>query len=395
MTGQSADTLRVMHYNLLAFGLSCPGVNVLDKYNWLGNILDYYEPDIFTVNEIGPSVLLANGIRDVSFDYSNRIAYAPLTNEAGADRVNMLFYNQTKLGYLSNTVVGGGIRDINAYKLYHKPVRSDTVFLYCIVAHFKAGDGANDVALRSTDASRIMNWIAARGIDNNILVMGDMNLSGASEQAFQTMVFNSDPDLRLTDPAGKQNGWDGPTHAKVHTQSTRQSSPDCGSGGGMDDRFDLILGSPAILSGEKHLAFVPGTYQALGNGGNSYDGELNCAGSTVPTAVCIDLKRMSDHLPVVMSLAVSAGSDRLGSGIPGFALHHTVVQDQHRLSLRPGSAVFPLSLEIHDLSGRQLVQTRLDDPSACHLSLDGLSAGMYVLRVQDARGRRFTQPLAF
>ena len=182
---------------------------------------------------------------------------------------------------------------------------SDTSFLYCIVAHLKAGNSGSDENLRSLAANSIMNWVENNAQGENVLLLGDLNLYNSSEPAFQTLVFNSIDSIRFYDPAGKQNGWAGSANAWVHTQSPRTSSQDCGSGGGMDDRFDMILGSKAVKDGLKGITYLPATYATFGNDGDSYNQELTCDGSPLPSSLCGTLKNMSDHLPVIVELELA------------------------------------------------------------------------------------------
>ncbi|MEL6844021.1 MAG: hypothetical protein AAFP02_12495, partial [Bacteroidota bacterium] len=267
--------VKVMQYNMLLFGPSCGGVTAAQKYGWLETILNHYRPDILAVNEFNPNQAYANGVKQLSFSYTDAVANADFTNEAGTDIANQLFYNTDKFGYAGVEVISGSLRDINVYTLFLKPeitqIGEDTTFLYCIVGHLKAGQGGNNESQRATAANNIMNWVAVNGVDKNILLMGDMNIYFPAEAAFQSFVANSNANIRFVDPINKTGGWSGPANAAVHTQSTRTNSSDCGSNGGMDDRFDMILMSPAIQNQSDGIAYVSGSYEAFGNDGTNYN----------------------------------------------------------------------------------------------------------------------------
>ncbi|MDX2286839.1 MAG: hypothetical protein NW241_21925 [Bacteroidia bacterium] len=386
-------TIKAMQYNLLAFGLPCGSVNILDKYGWLGSILDHYRPDLLAVNELAPELGYTNGIRQLSFGtYTTQMAAAGFTNSAGSDRVNQLFYNTALFGLKRVQVLpNSGIRDITAYTLYIRPERrpgADTLFFTCLLAHLKAGDNASDVSDRNFSAQAVMNWMAAHA-GKHVLLFGDLNVGAASEAAFQTLVFHPDTALRFRDPAGKASGWTGPAHAAVHTQSTRSSSTDCGSAGGMDDRFDFILASRAFMNGEDGFGIVPGTYRALGNPGTSYDSELPCTGnSTVPSTVCINLRRTSDHLPVVVSLQAS-GATPAAEMLPAFRIWAPEPASGSRLALRwDHPAGGRLRLRLLDLSGRLLREASVEaSAGAWEWDAQALAPGLYVLRAEDAAGR--------
>ena len=391
--------IRIMHYNLLQFGNPCPGVDLLDKYDWLGSILEHYKPDIFTVNEIGDNVLFANGIKSVSFDYSSSISFAPFTNEAGSDIVNQLFYNNRKFSLLNSSVIANPLRDINVYELYVKGSGlnggEDSLRLSCIVAHFKAQDNASSRNQRAVAAQSIMNWIQANGQDRYVMLMGDLNIYNSSETAFQTLVFNSNQSIRLVDATGKSSGWSGSSNAIIHTQSTRSNSPDCGSGGGMDDRFDMILMGQKLMEDSSKLHYVTNSYAAFGNDGNSYNQELKCSGNTsVPVNVCVALKQMSDHHPVVVELVaegvVSNEKQYLLSGVH-MNIHGNPFGDQLRISLdytQAKVASQQLVLDIFDASGKLMDHILLDKTSSDFvLQTAAWPKGFYFLRLSDERGR--------
>jgi hypothetical protein len=306
----STYQLRVMHYNLLNFGINI-GDCVFDvqRYQELETILTHYRPHIFTVNEIGLSTLYPTGILNECFTYTQAMARTISTNQAGGDRTNHLFYDQTLFGLKSESVLpSGSIRDISLYELYFKPsiALGDTVFLSCLVAHLKAGDGSVNVNARNAAAQDIMSWVQTQGQGKNLLLLGDLNLSNSSEATFQTLIAPSDATLAWRDPINVTSGWNGQAFAGVHTQSTRSSGNACFSGGGMDDRFDFILTSRQVLDGSEGLQYVDGSYRAFGNAGNGFDQGLSCgsANPSVPNAVCLALRNMSDHLPVVMEVAI-------------------------------------------------------------------------------------------
>lgn len=383
--------IRVMHYNLLSFGPPCTNVNITNKYNWLGTILEHYQPHIFTVNELGPNIAYANGIKALSFDYTNRISYADFTNNANSNFVNQLFYDHDIFAYTGVEVIGGFLRDMNVYHLYIKPTTVtpgiDTVFLDCIVAHYKAGDTPGDANTRAGMASAVMNYIKTKGKGKNILVMGDFNLYSHNEAAFQTMVFNPDTALRLIDPAGKQNGWNGSTHAKIHTQSPRQSSLDCGSGGGMDDRFDFILASASIMGDTAGISYVADTYAALGNDGNSYNQELFCSNTgSVPASVCAVMKQMSDHLPVVMQLEVANVTGIENQKLSEFSFSVIPQKDNDNIRIHFTTDVLPPKagkISLINLFGQTLTTQRIA-PGTREMTIPAqvLPSGMYFIRIQ-------------
>ena len=131
-------------------------------------------------------------------------------------------------------------------------------------------------------------------------------------------------------PAG---AWhDGSAFAPYHTQSPCKDGT-CASGaatGGLDDRFDFILPTNNLGTGQG-LALVPGTMKSVGNDGlhlnlNITDSPTIPEGASYATA----LKLASDHLPVRVDLQVPAlistdaavdfGTVIVGAPVPGMNL---------------------------------------------------------------------------
>ncbi|MEM7375001.1 MAG: T9SS type A sorting domain-containing protein [Bacteroidota bacterium] len=395
-----SDTVKIMHYNLLSFGQPCGSISTTDKYNWLGEILEHAQPDIMTVNELGPNVVLGNGIIQLSFDYTSGISQGDLTNEAGSNFVNQIFYRNDKFGYAGVEIINGIVRDINVYKLY--PLASaqpggDTLFFHCIVAHLKAGNSTSDQTQRSNAANNIINWIAVNPSARNVLLLGDLNVGGSSEMAFQNLINPTNPANRLLDPINKQNGWGGASNAIYHTQSTRSSFIDCGSTGGMDDRFDMILAKEAVINGTAGMQYVPDSYHALGNDGNSYNTALGCAGNnTVPNNVCSRLQLMSDHLPVIAEFSLNLSTSIEDDLIPGLSLHISPnpFGDILSIGLTEATPIFQnVEVELTDIWGRKVRNASVTASSLLEFDTADLPTGLYVLQVSDRQGRRISRKI--
>lgn len=396
LTGRAQQPVRIMHYNLLQYGNPCDNVPLSSKDVWLESILTYYKPDILTVNEMAPNVAFANRILQKSITFSNNFAFGKLSNQANSSLANMIFYNKAIFGYAGDAVIGSNLRDINVYKLYYlKPqTPGDTTFLYCIIAHFKAGSSASDENRREEDAQRVMDWIGANARGENVIFMGDLNISGHTDKAFQKLVFHPDAEIRLRDPSGAQNGW-GNNRREVLTQSTRSSSPDCGSGGGLDDRFDFILPGRTIMEGSMGAAYTPGTYKALGNDGSVFNTSLNCNGNTaVPDAICNNLRQMSDHLPVVMELSLDMVP--LEPRLQAWLQLEVPNPIGEAISLRFGadSPARLLAISLLDVQGKLLMSRRIYAGAGAAYRLPvSLPAGMYVLQISDEQGHFFSKKL--
>jgi hypothetical protein len=322
---KAQDTIKVMHYNLLYYGkniYACSSVtNAVDAKNgYLKTIIKHVKPDIFTVNELDgedaypvtndATYLLNNALNVDGVTYYSRTSF-PKTFLA-----NTLFYNSQKLKLKKATPISFIIstdKVYNAYTLYYNApdlsITNDTVFITCLIAHFKAGSYSSDIQERTSEAGIVMDYFTSLGVAGNYLFMGDLNLYTSSEGAFQKLINPNNALYKLYDPANLIGEWNNnSTYRFVHTQSTH-SSGDCYSTGGMDDRFDFILASDYIMNGTQKVEYVPGSYKVVGQDGSSFNSSLNVSTNTsVPANVAMALYNMSDHLPVYLELKIDQTS---------------------------------------------------------------------------------------
>jgi len=256
-------------------------------------------------------------------------------NPSGSEIVSLLYYNSNKLGIKSQTPIATQGRDIAFYRLYHKPLaaNNDTVWLYVAVGHLKAGGTASDIAQRGQEAGSLVQHWRSTGLRGNLLVMGDLNVSASTEPAFDSLLnAGSVPNHRLKDPVSRLGSWSGnSSFALWHTQSPRTTSNGCASGGGLDDRYDHILVNDFVMGDSAGIRYVPASFRVLGNDGNRFNGNVNGTfNASVPVAIANALYDISDHLPVVLKLAVGPAlpsstqggpnSDASGQGTKGLRL---------------------------------------------------------------------------
>ena len=321
MSIYAQDSLKLMHYNLLYYGKNtdhCNSFNnnVDEKNADLSKIINYYKPDIFSVNELdgegaAPIVddeiyLLNNALNTSDINYYKKVPFESIY------LANTLFYNNNKLGLKSyepiRMNVGYFDKVFNAYRFYYKSedleTTNDTLFFTCFVAHLKAGSGSEKE--RADEVEVFMDYIQNEiGKPGNYFLMGDLNVYNSYETAFQHLINPDNQDYRFNDPIDKLGYWNENESFKYyHTQSTH-SYGGCHSGGGMDDRFDFILVSDYIMNGTKEVHALENTYQALGQDGNSFNGALNKTNNeSVPEDIARALYDFSDHLPVTMKIKI-------------------------------------------------------------------------------------------
>lgn len=323
----SQDNLKFMHYNLLWFGkyvYDCYQSNndYEDKTAALKRILDHTQPDVLTVNELdgegaypieegpeGDGLYLLNNALNV--EGTTRYRMAPFDEVYTA---NALFYNSNKLTLYEHHPVAFQISNskiFNGYTFYYNASdlasSHDTTFFTVFVVHLKAGRDFEDQQQRDQEVEELMDYIEreepGRG---NYILAGDLNAYGSQEDAYQALTNPPDETYRFYDPVDQPGEWhNNSDYARYHTQSTH-SSGECHSGGGMDDRFDFILLSDALMSGSQSMNYIPDSYQAIGQDGSYFDRALNIENNaSVSSDIARALYSFSDHLPVSLQLRVS------------------------------------------------------------------------------------------
>jgi len=317
----SQEIIRVMHYNLLNYDINTGGCNatnnnVNDKNVYLRTILEYVNPHIITVNEINCSVQTYDKLLDDCLDIYRPGLYERVDKTCPSNTAlsNMIYYREDILSFHSQEVVATNVRDINLVRLYYDAPdlgnTFDTVFLTCIVAHLKAGSDWDDELERADETNRLMNFLEQSGYTGNMLFMGDFNVYDGSEEAFQNIVNPDNTDFLFHDPIDQIGDWHNNSYfSPIHTQSTH-TVQNCFISGGMDDRFDFILISKSIKNVENKVAYVEGSYRAVGQDGQRFNKSLveSPVNSSVPSDVLDALYNMSDHLPVMLDLAVGHGA---------------------------------------------------------------------------------------
>ncbi|MEM6472576.1 MAG: lamin tail domain-containing protein [Planctomycetota bacterium] len=172
---------------------------------------------------------------------------------------------------------------------------------YLYTTHLKAGSNSTDSARRTAEANAIRVNIDALGSDQDVVVLGDFNISGASEGAYQNFL-GAGPG-QLFDPIDSPGEWKNNFNfLDIHTQNPAINGP-----GGMDDRFDFQLGSAAVFDDEG-LQYLDDSYRAFGNNGtHTFNSDIT-TGTAFTPAILSALAAASDHLPVVVDYEIEGGS---------------------------------------------------------------------------------------
>lgn len=399
------DTIQMMQYNLLNYGnyygdCTTSTNNVNTKNGHLRTIINHVNPDVFTVNELSDNTTFHQMILDQVLNTNGETKYrkAVSFNYAGSYIVNMLYYNRNKLALYKQDVVFSAIRDIDVFTLYYKAAdleeTHDTIFFTCFVAHLKAGSSDSDASKRAGMVATAMSYIRTHDLPENMMFMGDLNLYNSEEQAYTNLTYTYNGVRYFYDPIDREGYWNNnASFSDVHTQSTHSGYTDCFSSGGLDDRFDLIMASEALLNGSDRMLMLTDTYRALGNDGQHYNSNITDppTNTSAPGQVIDALFGMSDHLPVLVQLKVDASL--------GINNRESSVNSIRFANPNDGMINFSLGLdenqniqlEIFDLYGKSQYQKNYLSSEYIiseQINLRHLPSGYYLFVVTDESGYR-------
>jgi endonuclease/exonuclease/phosphatase family metal-dependent hydrolase len=218
---------------------------------------------------------------------------------------------------------------------------------YVYGTHLKASTGETNVQLRLEGALTIRGNADALGAGVRAIYVGDFNVYSNTEDAFLAMLAAGNG--RAIDPFGG-GSWDDGENSIVHTQSPRESASGGLVGGGLDDRFDLLLTTVQLADGSG-LAIIPGTCRTLGNDGNHYQQSINSGVNTYypgqparSSQLANALFAASDHLPVIADLQVPARIDASLDAVPPRVIVAAPVTVSARIA-NAASVVTPLGAD--------------------------------------------------
>ncbi len=404
------DTISVMVYNLLFYGhytsfCTSQNNNVDDKDEYLKTIIGHTLPDIFGVNEMGPSPANASRILNNVMNADGRTSYAHAgyTNNAGSGLVNMLFYDSEKFILYDEDVVASVVRDINLYTLYYNDPYlghgNDTIFLHVFLTHMKAGSSAQDQQRRTQEANAVMNYIMNMNITGNAIFMGDFNMNSSYEEAYQIITYNTNDVIRFHDPIDRPGlWWNNSEMAPYHTQSPRTGQHDCFVTGGLDDRYDQILASKSIMEGYAGMRFLEGSYRAIGQDGERFNQSLIAPPNySEPEAVILAMYNMSDHLPVKMKMTILDYATEVREVEEESVIQHVGYDRGNSfVYLYVGDYTGKADVQMFSMSGsvvRQLTALWLYPGAEIKIDVSSLAPGTHVLHVNTAKGVALNEKL--
>jgi endonuclease/exonuclease/phosphatase family metal-dependent hydrolase len=326
----------IMTYNVLNLTLG----DTLARNPYFRTIFSNVQPDILVCQEMTSQT----GVNGFLVRVLNRVSsgYAAGTFLNGTDTDNAIFYKTNLFTFISNTAIATQLRDINEFKLIYNST-GDTLIIYSV--HLKASETSSDSLKRAAEVDSLRKITNALPANSNFIVVGDFNIYDSRELAFRKLLDQSQSGYFI-DPLNLIGNWGLSSFAPSHTQSTRvRDLGDGGSTGGLDDRFDLILMSQAMMN-SGGVTYIPGTYNEYGNDGNHFNDSINMPPNAVVSQLVADaLHRASDHLPVLATFGFDAPYLEISNFtalIEGFYNGSTMTPDTIKVELRNSSAPFSL-----------------------------------------------------
>ena len=308
-----AQALRVATWNLLTYDdASAP----LRRPNML-QVLPGLDPDVMIVQELFTA--------SAADSFANLLRTAMPGKRWIGGGATFIFASQSALYYDSlqvthsnlTTVAAGGPRPVLVALLRPNGYRSNAASFRLYSVHFKAGSGGgssppSDSSTRTLECTNLRNTLNVAPAGTNLLMGGDTNFYGSFETGYTRLSESqADNDGRLKDPFSMPGLWNNPAYAAFHSQSPCAGSGCVGSNGGMDDRFDMLLGSYSLSDGaglDLVSGPLPSGYGAYGNDGLHYNDSIDGGGvnTAVGVVVAAALRLSSDHLPVLATLQLPA-----------------------------------------------------------------------------------------
>lgn len=386
-------THKIMSYNALNY----PGSTATERNPYFATVISNANPDILVMQEMtsqtGVNGFLTNVLIPINSNYTAG------TFLDGPDTDNAIFFKSDLFTFISNTAISTTLRNISEFKLVYKST-NDTLRIYSV--HLKASTGSTNEQQRLAEVTLLRNITDALPSNKNYLVCGDFNFYGSTEPAYQKLLDQTTTGYFI-DLVNLTGIWNNSAYALYHTQSTRIRQFGGGATGGMDDRFDMILFSQALVD-SGGITYVPNTYSAYGNDGLHYNDSINRPPNiAVGQQIADALEYTSDHLPVIASFKFVAitSVQNVSDNIPDkFVLYQNYPNPFNPITTI--SYDLPtndfVTLKIYDVLGNEITTLIKEEQRAGFHKIDfnatSLSSGMYLYSLQ-SNNKTLTNKMIF
>ena len=300
----------ILTYNLLNYQ------DEDDREGYYQLIIDEIQPDIIVCQEVNADDGFNHFLNDVlNIVQPNEWLGAEFINQSASQDI-ALYYKPQYFNYISTSAIstaqGSGTRDVIEWVIQHA---ESLVEFRIYGVHLKASSGNSNSQERLAETTVLRNYLNELPSGSHFIVCGDFNIysnSSSSEPAFDMLTGAGDNNAgQLFDPINRIGHWhNNSSFSDVHTQSPRTTQFGGGANGGMDDRFDWVFVSSAVLEESYEMNYIENTYTAFGNDGQHFNQAINSGtNSAVSEEIADAVHGASDHLPVFAEFQFPSGDE--------------------------------------------------------------------------------------
>ena len=184
----------------------------------------------------------------------------------------------------------------------------------------------------------------------------------------------------------------------IYTQSVSSQGTSCQASGGMDDRFDFILASAAVMQGAGNVKYVADSYWAVGQDGKHFNKSItdSPANTSVPADVLNALANNSDHLPVMLKLRINTGPVGIEDQLAGFGDAKIIYEDGEKFLKLFSPVNQKVTLRLISITGQELYSLNefiQAGTQQIRLHTQLLPAGVYLVNLVSEKGKNVTLKL--
>ena len=324
---QAQAQLRVVTYNIVGLAGDQTSLRAVISSFHTDNKQGFATPvGLFLFSEVGTgdtAALLALVNQAAPAGYTYALAtYTGSGTEDSASGAEAAIYRTDLITEIPSghiDLATGASRNSDRWLFQLNGYTSANARFYVYQSHLKASTGSSNVATRLSGVQTLRANSDALGVGVRAIYSGDMNFYTSSESGYQAFIAAGNG--AAVDPLGTAD-WTGASNAWKHTQSPRDILANGLIGGGMDDRFDFMLPTAQLMDGAG-IAFITGSYRAVGNDGNHYNLAVNSGTNSYfpaelsrSAALATNLFNAADHIPVLADFQVPAWNTAVLGTVP-------------------------------------------------------------------------------
>ena len=342
LTAAPAHAIKVATWNLLAYDDSNNPNPITPRQAAYRTVMAAMDPDVIIVQELMTGTAADSFLTNVlNLVQPGQWTRGPFITSTPSTQ-SCVYWKPAKVNVTNSIALNeGGPRDVLLCIVKPNGYLTNPGWFRLYSIHLKAGNSTPDSTTRKLECTNLrtaINNLTSQG--PNFMVGGDTNFYQGYEPGYialtQSLTGTNGNNGRCLDPLGApmaNQPWNGqPAYAPYDTQCPCSTCPIYDnvsfSGGGMDDRFDMILTSYSLADNQ---GVDRVNYYAFGQDGNHFDSDINGppTNSAVGQTVADALWASSDHLPVVTVLqlasrVVAASKISFGNVIVGGAAQQTL-----------------------------------------------------------------------